>query len=174
MFEAWEKRVKSLRDAYGLTDDLARIMIGSRLKGKAQEWFHSNPNYTEITTDELLVELKNMFFHKPSKVHSRRQFEQRTWRRDETFNKYLHQKVIMGNRIKIDEDEMTEYIIEGIPDPMLRDQARVERLRIRRALLKAFERVSLRGRSQQGPQRNARNNGCKEAARGKLEMRRKA
>src|SRR5580765_1842844 len=74
MFEAWEKRVKSLRDAYGLTDDLARIMIGSRLKGKAQEWFHSNPNYTEITTDELLVELKNMFFHEPSKVHSRRQF----------------------------------------------------------------------------------------------------
>lgn len=156
MFEAWEKRIKSLRDAYGMTDDLVRIMIGSRLKGKAQEWFHSNPNYTEITVDELLSELKIMFFHVSSKVHMRRQFEQNAWRRDETFSEYLHQKVIMGNRIEIDEGEMVEYIIEGIPDPILRDQVRVQRLRTRGALLEAFERVSLRGRSQQGPHRSGR------------------
>lgn len=67
-----------------------------------------------------------MFFYKPSRICERKQFEQRVWRKDKTFNEYLHQKIIMGNRIGIDEDEMTEYIIEGIPDPILRDQARVQ------------------------------------------------
>jgi len=149
-FEPWVKRVGSLRSAYNLTDDLTRILIAARLKGKAQEWFHSNSTYTEIAVDELLLELKNMFFHELGRVHMRKQFEQRVWRRDETFNEYLHQKVILGNRIKIEEDEMVEYVIEGIPDPVLRDQARVQRLRTRSALLEAFERVSLRGREQPG------------------------
>lgn len=75
LFEAWGKRVKALQDAYGLTDDLTRI--GARLRGKAQEWFHSNPEFTEITVNELLRELKNMFHHEPSRVLVRRQFEQR-------------------------------------------------------------------------------------------------
>lgn len=96
-----------------------------------------------------------MFFHEPSKV-LRRQFEQRTWRRDETFGEYLHQKVIMGNRIRIDEEEMVEYIIEGIPDAMLRDQARVQRFRTKRALLEVFERVTLCGRWPPGATGNAR------------------
>ncbi|XP_029162889.1 uncharacterized protein LOC114934371 [Nylanderia fulva] len=155
-FESWKKRVESLRGAYNLTDDLTRILIGARLKGKAQEWLHSSPTYTEITVDELLNELKNMFFHEPGRVHVRKQFEQRIWRREETFNEYLHQKVILGNRIKIEESEMVEYVIEGIPDPVLRDQARVQRLRTRRSLIEAFERVSLRGKEQSGARRNER------------------
>lgn len=150
MFEPWVKRVRSLRSAYNLTDDLTRILIGARLKGRAQEWFHSNSTYTEIAVDELLLELRNMFFHELGRVHMRKQFEQRVWQRDETFNEYLHQNVILGNRIKIEEDEMVEYIIEGIPNPVLRDQARVQRLRTRRELLEAFERMSLRGKEQPG------------------------
>lgn len=97
-----------------------------------------------------------MFFHELGKVRMRKQFEQRIWRVDETFSEYLHQKVILGNRIRIEEDEMAEYIIEGIPERVLRDQARVQRLRTRKALLEAFERVSLRRRNQPGVQGNAR------------------
>lgn len=44
----------------------------------------------------------------------------------------------MANRIGMDEAEMVEYIIEGIPDPVIRDQARVQRLLTRRALPMAF------------------------------------
>lgn len=146
MFESWMKRAESLRSAYHLTDHLTRILIGVRLKGKAQEWFHSDSRFAEISVDELLLELKNMFFHETGRVHMRKQFEQRIWRRDETFNEYAHQKVILRNRIKIEEEEMIEYIIEEIPNPVLRDQARVQRLRTRKALFEAFERVSLRGR----------------------------
>lgn len=77
MFEAWEKRVKSLRGVFGLTNDLARFLISSCLKSRTQEWFHSRPDYSKITVDKLLGELRNMFFHEPSKVQFRKQFKQR-------------------------------------------------------------------------------------------------
>ncbi|XP_020296762.1 uncharacterized protein LOC109861499 [Pseudomyrmex gracilis] len=147
LYEAWEKRVKSLRNAYELTDDLTRLMIGARLKGKAQEWFHSDPSYSDLPVDELLNEMRAMFFHEPSRIQTRKQFEQRMWQRGETFCEYLHQKVILGNRVKIEEAEMIEYIIKGIPEPILRDQARIQRLRTKSSLLEAFERVTLRPRN---------------------------
>lgn len=147
--------MNSLRGAYELTGDLAKLMIGARLRGRAQEWFHSSPEYANLPVDELLAEMRKMFHHESSKIWMRQQFERRTWRKDETFNEYMHQKVILGNRSKIMETEMIEYIIEGIPDLALRDQARVQRLRSREALLEAFERISLRGRGQPGRHREA-------------------
>jgi len=156
LYEAWERRVKSLRNAYELTDDLARLMVGARLKGRAQEWFHSDSGYSDLTVEELLSEMRAMFFHEPSRIQSRRQFEQRTWRRDETFGEYLHQKVILGNRSRIEEAELIEYIIEGIPEPTMRDQARIQRLRTRASLLEAFERLTLRARNQPSRDQDAK------------------
>lgn len=68
--------------------------------------------------------------------------------RDESFSSYLHDKIILANHISIDESEIIEYVVEGIPNQVLRDQARVQRLNSRESLLEAFERVSLRGRFQ--------------------------
>lgn len=58
----------------------------------------------------------------------------------------MHKKVIMGNRIPTESDELTDYVIEGIPDPALRDQAHIQRLKTMTNLLEAFEKVSLSGR----------------------------
>lgn len=52
----------------------------------------------------------------------------------------------MANRIPIDNEEIMEYVIEGIPDSMLRDQTRVQQLNSQESLLKTFEKISLRGR----------------------------
>lgn len=41
-------------------------------------------------------------------------------------SQYLHQKIILGNRVPVNDAEIVEYIIEGIPDTVLRDLARVE------------------------------------------------
>lgn len=147
-FETWERQVIFLKDAYGLSDDLTKVMIGSRLKGKASEWLHSKSEYIVMPVDDLLRKLRDMFHHRPSKILIRRQFEQRTWKRDETFNSYLHDKMILANRIPIDTEETFEYVIEGIPDPLLRDQARVQRLNSQESLLEAFEKISLRGKTQ--------------------------
>jgi len=55
----------------------------------------------------------------------------------------MHQKVILGNRVPIEEDELIEYVIDGIPERALRDQARISGLKTRASLMASFERVTL-------------------------------
>jgi len=149
-YETWERQVIFLKNTYKLSDDLTKVMIGLRLKGKAIEWLHSKPEHISLSINDLLRKLKEMFYHQSSKIVTRKQFEQRVWRRDETFSSYYHDKIILANRIPIDDDETIEYVIEGIPDPALRDQARIQRLNTRESLLEAFEKISLRGRNHHG------------------------
>jgi len=87
-----------------------------------------------------------MFRHHESKLYLRRQFENRTWKKDETFQEYLHYKTIMGNKVPVEKDELLEYAVEGIPDVMMRDQARIQGFSSVESLLKAFERETLRNR----------------------------
>jgi len=49
------------------------------------------------------------------------------WKREETFHQYVHEKVILANRIPISDDEIIDYIIEGIPVTSLRDQANINK-----------------------------------------------
>lgn len=124
-FAIWERQVRFLRTAYQLDDNLTKILIGTRLKGRALDWFHSRPGYVAMTSDELLVELRGMFYHPPNKVTLRRRFEERTWKKSESFHDYVHEKMIMANRIAVNDDEILGYIIEGIPDIHLRDVTRI-------------------------------------------------
>lgn len=115
-----------------------------RLKGKALEWFHSKSEHITMTFDRLLDELRAMFCRRQSKLVTRKKFEERRWRREETFHEYYHEKIIMGNRVPIDDDDILEYVIEGIPDETLQNQARIQRFTTAEGLLEAFERVTLR------------------------------
>jgi len=144
--DTWEKRLKFLKATYRLDDDCAKLLIGMRLKERAFEWFHSRPEYIEMSFERLLEELGTMFRHHESKLYLRRQFENRTWRRDETFQEYLHDKTVMDNKVPVERDELLEYAVEGIPDVMMRDQARIQGFSSVESLLKAFERVTLRNR----------------------------
>lgn len=144
----WEKRVGLLRLTYDLDDNMMKILIGSRLKGRASAWFHSKAEHVEMTLDELLASLKAMFAHRSNKVAGRKLFENRIWKKGEAFGDYLHDKIIMANRIPIDDSEMVDYIIEGIPDLTLRDQARIQRFTSTADLMRAFEKVTLRSRGQ--------------------------
>lgn len=145
-FEKWERQVRFLRTAYQLDDNLTKILIGTRLKGRALDWFHSKSEYIMMTSDELLDELRGMFFQRPNKITLRRRFEARVWKRGETFHDYVHEKVIMANRISVDDDEILGYIIEGIPDMRLRDLARVQGFSTRDQMLQAFEEIRLEDR----------------------------
>lgn len=146
-YEIWEKQVKLLKATYKLEDDAARILVGMRLKGKALEWLHSKSEYIAMTFDRLLDELKAMFHRRQSKVAIRKKFEERMWRKNETCHEYFHEKIIMGNRVPIDDSEILEYVIEGIPDEVLQNQARIQRFTTTDGLLEAFEKVTLRDRA---------------------------
>lgn len=132
-----------LQVTYSLNDDTTKVMIGSRLKGKAINWFHSKPEHIGLAVGDLLAELRSMFSYKQNKVTIRKQFEERVWKKDEGFSDYFHEKLILANHVPVADDEIIDYIIDGIPDPVLKDQARIQGFRSR-ASLEAFQRVTLR------------------------------
>lgn len=142
-YDVWERQVKFLKTTYHLNDDIVKVMIGMRLKSKALEWLHSKPEHIGMPLDELFKEMRGMFWHRQNKLELRKTFEKRTWRKDETFNEYIHDKMIMGNRISVDTEELLDYVIDGIPDETLRNQARIQRFETTSALQEAFEKVTL-------------------------------
>ncbi|CAK9832603.1 Gag-Pol polyprotein [Anthophora retusa] len=87
--------------------------------------------------------MKTMFDHRPTKLALRRKFENRVWISGEPFVDYFHDKVILGNRVPIASDELVDYVIDGISDSQLRNQARIMRIRIPADLLESFENISL-------------------------------
>ena len=144
-YDKWERQLQLLREMYRFPDEQTRVLLGMRLKGKALEWFHSKPEHVSMPIPLLLNELREMFSYRPNVLTLRKKFEERTWKRGETFREYVHDKVIMANRVPIDDREMVPYLLQGIPDPQLRDQARLLKIRTKADLLEAFEDVMLRG-----------------------------
>lgn len=132
-----------LKQAYKLDDDTTKILIGTRLKGKEKEWFHSKP--ITKTPGNLLNELRKMFHYRPSQIMMRRRFEERVWKRTETFRDYVHEKTILANHLTMADDEVLSY--DGIPDVQLRDMARVQGFESSQSLLQAFQEILLRDRN---------------------------
>lgn len=89
-----------------------------------------------------------MFVQRINKVTLRRRFEERVWHKGEIFRDYLHDKEILASCVPIEREELIDYVVEGIPDPFLRDQARIQRFDSTAEILRAFENVGLSTRSQ--------------------------
>lgn len=117
---------------YQLDANNTKILIGMKLRGKALTWFHSRSEHLELGVDKILVEMKKMFNSRQNKLKRRKQFEERTWKTGENFNAYYHEKIILANRVPIDEDEMVEYLIDGISSVQLRNQARLQQFEAKR------------------------------------------
>lgn len=142
-FQLWKAQVHLLRETYELTESAAKLMVGSKLQGKAQKWYRSKAEYLSMSVNELLQEMEIIFDQPMGRLDLRRKFEMRTWKRGEVFNEYWHDKIILGNRISIREDELVEYIIDGIPAESLRNQARMQSFSNVQEVLKAFKKISL-------------------------------
>lgn len=74
---------------------------------------------------------------------ARKQFEERQWRQGETFSAYFHEKIILANRVPIEEEEILEYFIKGISNVQLRNQAKLQQFDSKDQLLTAFESVNV-------------------------------
>lgn len=133
---------------YKLQDEMTKILISSRLKGKAAEWFRSKPEHIEMSTDDLLLAMRGMFNHRPNKLARKREFEGRIWKRGEAFGTYVHDKIILANWVTIEEEDIIDYIVDGITDLNLQDQARIQGFTTTASLLKAFEKITLRPKGQ--------------------------
>ncbi|XP_076660686.1 uncharacterized protein LOC143364060 [Halictus rubicundus] len=145
-FWKWEQQVRLLQTTYELDDKAAKVLISSKLKGRAANWLHSKSEHLVMDVDVILREMKMMFDHRPSKLTLRKEFESRVWTAGEPFSEYCHDKVILGNRVPIASDELIDYLIDGIADTRLRDHARISRFRTTADLLEAFEKITLETR----------------------------
>nr|XP_043068303.1 probable ATP-dependent helicase PF08_0048 [Drosophila bipectinata]XP_043069805.1 probable ATP-dependent helicase PF08_0048 [Drosophila bipectinata] len=93
--------------------------------------------------DELTGELISMFSDKVSRLEARRQFENRKWSSGESFGSYVDDKVMLGQRIDIDTEEMISRIIEGIPNQGLQNQAHIQCFENIAHIKRAFAEVKL-------------------------------
>lgn len=115
-FWNWQRQLELVRTTYNLDDNNTRILISMKLKQKALQWFHSKPEHLEMPITELIDRMKRMFDHRPAKMELRRRFEKRSWCNDESFSDYYYDKVILANRVPVEEDELIDFIIiDGIP-----------------------------------------------------------
>ncbi|XP_054091815.1 uncharacterized protein LOC128923562 [Zeugodacus cucurbitae] len=93
--------------------------------------------------DKFLIEMSSLFEEKTSNLMLKKKFETRQWLTTESFREYFHEKLILANRILIGEDELVEYLIEGIPDNTLRSQAKMQQFLDKYELLEAFRNIQL-------------------------------
>jgi len=107
-------------------------------------WFYSRTEHLTLSVEDLLKEMGQMFDSRPGKLTLRRKFETRLWRGDEPFCDYYHENVILANRIPVAEDELLDYLIEGISNTQLQNQARLMKFRSGAELLEAFESVTVK------------------------------
>jgi len=72
-------------------------------------------------------------------LHER--FRKCKWERNETFSDYMHQKIILANRVPIAEKQLLGYIIDGIPNLVLKNDALVSGVSTKEELRARFEQV---------------------------------
>jgi len=78
------------------------------------EWFHSKPEHLSMNIESLLTLMKGMFDLRQSRVELHKKFERRMWQSSESFSNYYHEKMILVNQVPIEDNELVDYLIDGI------------------------------------------------------------
>ena len=76
---------------------------------------------------------------------------------DETFPDYFHYKLILANQVPIADEDLVDYIIDGIVDERLQDHARLMNFDSTSSLLESFEKLNLRLNKMSNFHQNRRN-----------------
>ncbi|KAH0944609.1 hypothetical protein HN011_001354, partial [Eciton burchellii] len=91
--------------------------------------------------EELLRKLEAMYDHQADSMTLHEEFRTRKWWKDETFSDYMHEKIVLGNRVPIAEKQQLGYIIDGIPHWGLRNNVQVSDVSTKEELRARFENV---------------------------------
>ncbi|GBP03951.1 Transposon Tf2-6 polyprotein [Eumeta japonica] len=139
-------QLRNIQGLYRVDDGTIKALLMSKVKGKVQCWLHSKSNFVYDDLDTLLNEMIAVFGEKESKLKLRRKFELRKWKHGEDFISYFNEKVALASDVQVPEDELIDYIIDGIPDDNLRTQANLQCFITKTQLLVAFSKVTLKRR----------------------------
>ncbi|XP_070075746.1 uncharacterized protein [Drosophila takahashii] len=139
----WHAHVNVLKSTYALTENKLRSLIFSKLKGDAQAWVYSKPEFANEKIDTLLLSMEKAFLPKESAIILRKKFEARRWQTNESFSAYFNSKVLLSNGLQMSELELVDYIIHGIPDRQIRTSANMMCFKMKDDLLSALRHVNL-------------------------------
>lgn len=140
-YRVWKEQLMIVKQTYHLDDNLMKLLLGMRLTGNAAEWFQSVPTHLTLNLDELLARMEAMYDRRESRLMSRKKFESKMWQRNETFTDYFHKKLILANKVPIDEAEIVDYIIDGIPDKAVKYQATMQQFLNKEEMLRAMQNI---------------------------------
>ncbi|XP_046865241.1 uncharacterized protein LOC124459709 isoform X3 [Drosophila willistoni] len=139
----WVAQLKNIGEVYNIGNTHLRMLFICKMKSKAHSWLHSEVTRIREPVAVLCEQLMAAFGEKMSKSQMRRHFEQRNWKFGEKFAVYLDDKLMLANNINIDEEELLDKVIEGIPDKGLRTQARIQCFANPKQMLAAFAEIHL-------------------------------
>lgn len=78
-----------------------KALICSRLRGRGVNWFYSGTDCVRLSSTDLLRKLRKMYEQQPNSLTLRRQLEVRICETGETFAEYLHNQIILANRVPL-------------------------------------------------------------------------
>jgi len=55
-FQRWKEQLLMVKQMYQLDEGMTKLLLGAKLTGEAEEWFHSVSTHLSMTVDELLTD----------------------------------------------------------------------------------------------------------------------
>ena len=104
-FLNWKTQVELLKETYDLDENSMKLIIHQRLHGNALGWFRVKSSNITLSVAQTFEELHNRFNNHPDKLTRRKRFEVRAWKRGESFNEYFHDKMILAENVRLDQEE---------------------------------------------------------------------
>jgi len=141
-YRGWRVQLLLIKQMYQLDYGMTKLLLGTKLTGDAAEWFHSVPTHFSLPVDELLRRMEAIYDRRERRLTLRKEFESKMWQQGETFAEYFHKKLILANKVPIEEDEIVDYLIDGIPVKSIKHQALMQQFRDKETMLRAMENVS--------------------------------
>jgi len=81
--QQWKQHITFLQTTYELDENAVKILIGSKLKGKALEWYRSRVEYLALNVEQIFLnveqKMQQMFEHPIGRIERRKKFEAREW-----------------------------------------------------------------------------------------------
>ncbi|XP_017489699.1 PREDICTED: uncharacterized protein LOC108377915 [Rhagoletis zephyria] len=137
------------------SDTMLGVTVHLKLKGADLAWYNAKTTFPK-SVDELLGEMKAVFASGDNKLERRRKFEKRCWVPEESFANYFNEKCILGNDLNLSDEELADYLMEGIPDRQLQNQARLQNFTSANEVVKAFRSITLPERPTERPHTSQR------------------
>ncbi|XP_055688093.1 uncharacterized protein LOC129792765 [Lutzomyia longipalpis] len=115
----WLRKVDDARMLFDMDAQQSLVAAVFRLKGAAKDWYEGNQgairSYAEFKKELLLN-----FPEKLSSAQIHHELRMRKRKKEESVEEYFHSVVKQARRINLRDDDIREYIIEGIPNVMVK------------------------------------------------------